>query len=110
MKFVFEDCPVTSYQKVQKLLRLQLGISINSTFINFDRRPIASATIAQVHIGIMKESNKRIAIKIQHPGESLLHNDIGNMLFISQIMECVGLKPPFDHKNVLLEYARQVFI
>lgn len=109
MKFVFEDCPVTSYQKVQKLLRLQLGISINSTFINFDRRPIASATIAQVHIGIMKESNKRIAIKIQHPGsESLLHNDIGNMLFISQIMECVGLKPPFDHKNVLLEYARQV--
>lgn len=109
LKFVFEDCPATSFKKVKKLLRTQLGISISTTFINFNCHPIASATIAQVHTGVLKGSNDQVAVKVQHAGsENLMRSDIRNMLAISKMMDRVGLKPPIDHTSVLIEYAQQV--
>lgn len=109
LKFVFEECPATSFKKVEKLLRMQLGISISTTFVNFNYYPIASATIAQVHTGVLKGSNDQVAIKVQHSGsENLLRSDIRNMLMISKIMDRIGLKPPIDHTSVLIEYAQQV--
>ena len=109
LKFVFEECPATSFKKVEKLLRMQLGISISTTFVNFNYCPIASATIAQVHTGVLKGSNDQVAIKVQHSGsENLLRSDIRNMLMISKIMDRIGLKPPIDHTSVLIEYTQQV--
>ncbi len=29
-------------------------------------KPIKSASIAQVHVGILKENNQKVAVKVQH--------------------------------------------
>jgi len=109
LKFVFEDCRETQYRKVQKLLKYQLGITLQTTFTEFTKRPIASATIAQVHLAQLRESNEKVAVKIQHPGSSdLMLSDIRNMLHVSIFMDTVGFKPPFDHTGILREYAQQV--
>ena len=67
LNFVFEDCHETQYWKVQKILKHQLGITLETTFTEFTKRPIASATIAQVHLGRLRKSNEKVAVKIQHP-------------------------------------------
>ena len=91
LKFVFEDCRETQYRKVQKLLKYQLGITLQTTFTEFTKRPIASATIAQVHLAQLRESNEKVAVKIQHPGSSdLMLSDIKNMLHVSIFMDTVG--------------------
>lgn len=109
LKFVFEDCRETQYRKIQKLLKYQLGITLQTTFTEFTKRPIASATIAQVHLAQLRESNEKVAVKIQHPGSSdLMLSDIKNMLHVSIFMDTVGFKPPFDHTGILREYAQQV--
>ena len=94
---------------MQKILKHQLGITLETTFTEFTKRPIASATIAQVHLGRLRKSNEKVAVKIQHPGSSdLMISDIRNMLYVSIFMDTVGFKPPFDHTGVLREYAQQV--
>ena len=88
LNFVFEDCHETQYWKVQKILKHQLGITLETTFTEFTKRPIASATIAQVHLGRLRKSNEKVAVKIQHPGSSdLMISDIRNMLYVSIFMD-----------------------
>lgn len=103
LKFVFEDCRETQYRKVQKLLKYQLGITLQTTFTEFTKRPIASATIAQVHLAQLRESNEKVAVKIQHPGSSdLMLSDIKNMLHVSIFMDTVPKEFDFIRENDML--------
>tara|TARA_B110000046_G_scaffold80914_1_gene89219 strand:+ start:447 stop:1895 length:1449 start_codon:yes stop_codon:yes gene_type:complete len=60
---------------------------INDVFISFDQTPIASASIAQVHIGVLKNGDK-VAIKILKPQiEKLLFNDFRFFYWVSKCIE-----------------------
>jgi len=60
---------------------------INDVFISFDQTPIASASIAQVHIGILKNGEK-VAVKILKPQiEKLLFNDFRFFYWVSKCIE-----------------------
>ena len=34
--------------------------------LEFEEKPIKSASIAQVHVGVLRENNKKVAVKVQH--------------------------------------------
>ena len=60
---------------------------INDVFISFDQIPIASASVAQVHTGILKNGDK-VAIKILKPQiEKLLFNDFKFFYCVSKCIE-----------------------
>ena len=60
---------------------------INDVFISFDQTPIASASIAQVHIGVLKNGEK-VAVKILKPQiEKLLFNDFKFFYCVSKCIE-----------------------
>ena len=60
---------------------------INDVFISFDQIPIASASVAQVHTGILKNGDK-VAVKILKPQiEKLLFNDFKFFYFVSKCIE-----------------------
>ena len=60
---------------------------INDVFISFDQIPIASASVAQVHTGILKNGDK-VAVKILKPQiEKLLFNDFKFFYFASKCIE-----------------------
>ena len=60
---------------------------INDVFISFDQIPIASASIAQVHTGILKNGDK-VAVKILKPQiEKLLFNDFNFFYCVSKCIE-----------------------
>lgn len=51
-----------------RILQHELQVPASSVFSSFDTQPIAAASIGQVHIGWLRESGAKVAIKIQRPG------------------------------------------
>lgn len=36
-------------------------------FVDFEKTPFAAASLATVHVARLKETNAKVAVKIQHP-------------------------------------------
>eukprot|EP00698_Gefionella_okellyi_P008405 TRINITY_DN2085_c0_g1_i1.p1 TRINITY_DN2085_c0_g1~~TRINITY_DN2085_c0_g1_i1.p1 ORF type:complete len:412 (-),score=30.70 TRINITY_DN2085_c0_g1_i1:72-1307(-) len=45
-----------------------LGLLSLQRFESIEETPIASASLAQVHVGILKDGKRKVAVKIQYPG------------------------------------------
>ncbi len=72
-----QDCvPKISYEKVKDVIEQELGKKIDTMFPYFEKEPIASASIGQVHIAKLK-NGKKVVVKIQKPNiERTIENDI----------------------------------
>jgi ubiquinone biosynthesis protein len=59
--------PKISYDIIQRTIRQETGKTIDELFLRFDREPISTASIAQVHHGVLR-TGEEVAVKVQHPG------------------------------------------
>ncbi len=62
----------------QQLILQALGIkTLDELFIDFEAKPLASASIAQVHAAILKEDGQQVVVKVIRPGiEHTIHADV----------------------------------
>ncbi|KAG8213890.1 ABC1 family-domain-containing protein [Butyriboletus roseoflavus] len=67
MRPLQDKCDPTPYQDVEALFLSDIGKPIQELFEDFDPVPIGVASLAQVHVGMHKESGKKAAVKLQHP-------------------------------------------
>ena len=62
-----DDVPPIPYEEVHQIVEEDLGTRISKAFDTFEEKPIASASIGQVHYATLR-SGKPVAVKIQRPG------------------------------------------
>jgi len=61
-----DDVPPFPYKEVEKILDHEFERPINEVFSSLDHEPIAGASIAQVHKGVLL-SGETVAVKVQRP-------------------------------------------
>lgn len=62
-----DRAPVSSEIDTEHIILEELGQSAYDIFDGFESKPIAAASIGQVHIAFLKKTGEKVAVKIQHP-------------------------------------------
>lgn len=94
----------TEWIHVEKMLK-QAGILDKFSYV--EQEPIASASIGQVHIATLKESDEKVVIKVQHPhAQDLLSDDFVSLNIIAKIVTI--LEPEYEFFAILMkEWANE---
>mmetsp|Transcript_2372 Transcript_2372/g.3389 ORF Transcript_2372/g.3389 Transcript_2372/m.3389 type:complete len:678 (-) Transcript_2372:1160-3193(-) len=87
LQSLFRDCPVTPYSDVREVIREELGDYPENIFDEFEEVPIASASLAQVHVAREKGTGQKLAIKVQHRG--LRETSNGDLLALEYVVRLV---------------------
>ncbi|MBK3493331.1 AarF/ABC1/UbiB kinase family protein [Viridibacillus sp. YIM B01967] len=75
--------PMTTEQ-VEKRLEQDLAMPISQVFRSFNKQPIASGSIGQVHKAVLQENGKEVVVKILRTDiRSIMHKDLDILLHFS---------------------------
>ncbi|WP_257457421.1 ABC1 kinase family protein [Archangium lipolyticum] len=73
------EAPPMPYEVVARVLREELGDSPEALFRDFDKTPLAAASLGQVHRAVLHDG-RPVAVKIQYPGiAATLSGDMDNL-------------------------------
>lgn len=82
-----DDVDEVEYEVVEEIFKEEIGLRISKAFASFDEKPIASASIGQVHKAVM-HSGKVVAVKIQRPNiRKRFIEDLDTLMDLSQKAE-----------------------
>ncbi|KAI5296207.1 hypothetical protein KEM52_005150 [Ascosphaera acerosa] len=62
-----DQCPVSTYEAIARMFEHDMGRTLDEVFSSFDREPVGAASLAQVHLGVLRDTGQRVAVKLQHP-------------------------------------------
>lgn len=112
-----DRCPVSPFSSVRQTIEEDLGRPLHDLFSHIEEKPIASASIAQVHIATDADTNDKVAVKVQHRGlRETSHVDLRAIEFMVKAIKLVS--PSFDYmwlvneakenlvRTVIMHYCR----
>ncbi|CAH9139672.1 unnamed protein product [Cuscuta epithymum] len=96
----FDRAPPVPFEEIKAILREELGRPIDDVFYYVDPTPIASASIAQVHVARFKGSQDDVVIKVLKPGiEDILVADLNFVYIVARILQF--LSPELDRASLV---------
>lgn len=90
-----DDVAPISYADVEAVVEQELGVDLSTAFRSFDERPLASASIGQVHRAVLRDG-QRVAVKVQRPGAAEQVRD--DMAVIEELAEFVDAHSKAGHQ------------
>lgn len=91
-----DKVPEFSYSKVKNIIETELGKPLEKIFKSFEKKPIASASISQVHKATLR-SGKVVAVKVQRPNvHEIMRKDIKIIKYLAYLLE--------EHFNPVKKY------
>lgn len=78
-----DQVPAESFASVRRVVEADLGATLESTFAEFAREPLAAASIAQVHAARLHDGTD-VVVKVQRPSvDELVHKDLRVMAWLA---------------------------
>jgi ubiquinone biosynthesis protein len=104
-----DDVRPIPFAEVERVVREELGLTIEQAFLEFDERPTAAASIGQVHHALLPNGD-RVAVKVQRPNASRqIESDIALLYQAARLAkERVRALDFIDAEQVVDEFARSI--
>lgn len=80
--------PRSSLDDVKKVIKQDLGKDVDELFSAFEETPRGTASLAQVHRAVLKNSGQVVAIKVQHP--RVKKHSLVDMTTMDLLVRCVS--------------------
>lgn len=98
--------PPHPFAEIRAQVERELGRPIEAGFAEFDQRPLAAASLAQVHVARTADG-RRCAVKVQYPGiDGVIRADLRNLMFTLRVL--AWLEPDFDFQVIARELLKYI--
>ena len=92
------------YEDVDRTIREELGVRVSHAFVEFDRVPIAAASLGQVHRAVLR-GGREVAVKVQRPGiQERIEEDLAAFHEIAKVIDRFGAARNVDAGRILEEF------
>ncbi len=104
-----DDVRPIPFAEVERVVREELGLTIEQAFLEFDERPTAAASIGQVHHALLP-NGERVAVKVQRPNAPRqIESDIALLYQAARLAkERVRALDFIDAEQIVDEFARSI--
>lgn len=90
LKKLQDDVPPVPFEQLEKVIEASLGAPTEAVFASFDRRPLATASIGQVHRAVLStpEGDRQVVVKVQRPDVGVtVQRDLELLHFLAAAIE-----------------------
>ncbi len=109
LRKLLDEVPPVRPEEIVKAVETELELPIGAVFKRFERRPVAAASIAQVHLAVLHDG-REVAVKIQRPGiKETIEKDIAILRYIARLIDrYIPESRLFNPTGIVDEFARMV--
>lgn len=87
LSFLQDRVPPFDKDEFLHIVETSLGAPVDQVFAEFDREPLASASIAQVHTAVLQDG-RHVVVKVVRPGiEKVIEKDVALLLVVARWVE-----------------------
>lgn len=102
-----DDVKPLSFNVVKSIVEKELGKPLTQVFARFERKPLGSASIGQVHKAVLRKEKCTVVVKVMRPGiDRIFEEDIDAMYLISHKIDKHYKTPSFSAVQIVKEFER----
>jgi ubiquinone biosynthesis protein len=104
LELLFESVPPMEFAQARAIVEAELGGPINQFYSSFPAKPIAAASVAQVH-DARTIAGERVAVKVQRGGLApIFRADIRNLKRLGTLLEVLGVAGKLSIRGLFVQF------
>ena len=99
-----DDVEPFPYKEVKHVIEAEFNKPINKLFKKFEKKPLAAASIGQVHVARLR-NNKKVAVKVMRPGvKALIETDLEILEYLARLFKHHVKQEIIDPEEIFAEF------